>query len=43
MSKILTKRKAQRPFVNKEIYLENLQKDYEKYKIRLEKKRSLSS
>lgn len=42
MTKILTKRKAQRPFVNREIYFENLQKDYEKYKIRLKKKRGLS-
>lgn len=42
MAKKLQKRKSQRAFVNKEIIFDNLQKDYEKYKIRLEKKRSLS-
>ena len=42
MSKKLSKRKAQRPFVNKEICFEQIQKDYEKFKIRLEKKRDLS-
>lgn len=35
MSKILTKRKAQKPFANREINLETLRKDYEKFKIRL--------
>lgn len=40
--KKLKKRKYQRPFINKEIFIENLKKDYEKYKIRLEKKRELS-
>ncbi len=42
MTKILTKRRSQRPFVNREISLENLKKDYEKYKIRLEKNRGIS-
>ena len=42
MTKILTKRRSQRPFVNREISLENLKKDYEKYKIRLEKNRNIS-
>ena len=42
MSKILKKRVAQRPFVNREITIENLKKDYEKFKLRLEKKRGLS-
>lgn len=41
MSKI-TKRKTQKPFINREITLETLKKDYEKFKIRLDKKRSLS-
>lgn len=38
----LKKRKSQRQFVNKEILIENLKKDYARYKIRLEKKRGLS-
>lgn len=42
MSKILTKRKAQKPFANREINLETLKKDYEKFKIRLQKERGLS-
>ena len=32
------KRKSQKAFVNKEIFIENLKKDYDKFKIRLEKR-----
>lgn len=40
--RIIKKRIAQKPFVNREISIENLRKDYERYKIRLEKSRGLS-
>lgn len=42
MTEILRKRKAQKPFINREIHVENLKKDYEKFKIRLQKERGLS-
>lgn len=38
----MKKRKSQKAFINREIYIEDLKNDYEKFKIRLEKKRSLS-
>jgi hypothetical protein len=38
----MKRRKSQKVFVNREIYIEDLKNDYEKFKIRLEKKRSLS-
>lgn len=40
--KQIKKRKSQKAFVNKEILIENLRKDYDRYKIRLEKRRGLS-
>jgi hypothetical protein len=38
----MKKRKSQKAFVNREIFIQNLIKDYDRYKIRLEKKRNLS-
>lgn len=38
----MKKRKAKKLLVNREINIENLKDDYEKFKIRLEKKRKLS-
>ena len=39
MIRKIKKRKSQRPFVNREIMIEELRKDYEKFKNRLEKRR----
>lgn len=40
--KKLTKRKSQRPFINREISIEQIKKDYEKFKVQLEKRQGLS-
>ncbi len=39
MIRELKKRKSQRPFINREIMIEDLRIEYEKFKNRLEKKR----
>ncbi len=40
--RVIKSRKAQKPFINKEISINKIKQDYDKYRIRLELKRGLS-